>query len=91
MPTPCPLASSQRPGIARSAKRVAPRMDDQALRLLKLLGDFSDAEDIKIARVGAKWLAWVEPSVHLTGSGESALAAMKALVERMRRAKLHSA
>ena len=66
-------------------------MDDQALRLLKLLGDSSDVDNIKIARVGPRWLAWVEPSVHLTGSGESALAAIKALVERMRRAKLHSA
>ncbi len=58
---------------------------------MTFLRDLGDLGGIRIARVGDTWIAWVEPSVHLTGSGDSPLAAMKALVERLRYAKLHRA
>ena len=58
-------------------------MDERKLGPMRALERIRNAGAINITKAGDKWVAWAEPSVDCCGIGESPLAAMKALVERL--------
>lgn len=62
-------------------------MDKRSLGPLKAFELLRKAGDIKVAKAGDKWVAWAEPSADFSGMGDSPLAAMKALVERVTKVK----